>query len=118
MDAGIGGGIAERIGKKLAAVSVGGHQVLCITHLPQVASCAAAHVRVVKQVADGRTSTRVEPLAAGEREEEIARMLGGLEITAATRAHAKEMLGRKETAKGAGSGRSSERKAAARNGSL
>lgn len=116
VDAGIGGAIAERIGKKLAAVSAGGHQVLCITHLPQVASCAAAHVRVVKRVADGRTSTRVESLSAGEREEEIARMLGGLEITAATRAHAKEMLTRRETGKAAtGASRASPRKAA-RNG--
>ena len=120
VDAGIGGGIAERIGKKLGAVSSGGHQVLCITHLPQVASCATAHLRVVKRVADGRTSTKVESLPLAEREEEIARMLGGLEITAATRAHAKEMLGRTETAKNTdrgGAARSPTRKAA-RNGSL
>lgn len=108
VDAGIGGGIAERIGKKLAAVAAGGHQVLCITHLPQVASCAAAHLRVEKRVADGRTSTRVEPLGVAAREEEIARMLGGLEITAATRAHAKEMLQKREI----GAARTAPRKAA------
>ena len=97
VDAGIGGAIAERIGKKLAAVADGGHQVLCITHLPQVASCAKTHVRVSKRVAGGRTSIQVEPLDAAAREEEIARMLGGVEITAATRAHAREMLARGDT---------------------
>lgn len=94
VDAGIGGAIAERVGKKLEDVAGLRHQVLCITHLPQIAVLADAHLRVAKSVAAGRTSIAVTKLDGSSREDEIARMLGGVEITQATRAHAREMLSR------------------------
>ncbi len=92
VDSGIGGGVAEVVGRLLKKL---GHdrQVLCVTHLPQVASQAAQHFRVSKgALADGRTASRIAPLGSAERVEEIARMLGGLEITATTRKHARELL--------------------------
>jgi DNA repair protein RecN (Recombination protein N) len=92
VDAGIGGGTAERVGKKLAALARR-HQILCITHLPQIAKFGDHHLRIVKSVVQGRTRTTITPLSAPERVEEIARMLGGEKITDATLAHAKEMLG-------------------------
>ncbi len=92
VDSGIGGGVAEVVGRLLK--KLGQHrQVLCVTHLPQVASQASHHFQVSKgQIADGRTVSRIAPLAGSERIEEIARMLGGLEITATTRKHARELL--------------------------
>jgi DNA repair protein RecN (Recombination protein N) len=98
VDAGIGGSVAERVGKKLAGLSRR-HQVLCITHLPQIAKYADQHYRIVKAVAKGRTQTTITPLKTEDRVEELARMLGGEKITAATRAHAEEMLN-SATAKG------------------
>ncbi len=91
VDAGVGGAVAEIVGRKLRELSRG-RQVLCVTHLPQVAAQASQHYTVQKQTARGKTSTSVQKLAATERVEEIARMLGGLNITAQTRAHAQEML--------------------------
>lgn len=92
VDSGIGGGVAEVVGRLLKKLGQQ-RQVLCVTHLPQVASQASHHFQVSKgQVADGRTVSRIAPLAAPERIEEIARMLGGLEITATTRKHARELL--------------------------
>jgi len=92
VDSGIGGGVAEVVGRLLKKLGQD-RQVLCVTHLPQVASQASRHFQVSKgQVADGRTVSRIEPLAGAERVEEIARMLGGLEITATTRKHARELL--------------------------
>lgn len=92
VDAGIGGGVAEVVGRKIAAVA-GEHQVMCITHLPQIAVFGESHYRVSKLVEGGRTHTQVEPLSRKkQREDEIARMLGGVEISAQTRAHAREML--------------------------
>jgi DNA repair protein RecN (Recombination protein N) len=67
-------------------------QVLCITHLPQVAAFADHHFRVEKQVADGRTVTSVTPLAGETRVAEMARMLGGVRITDKTLEHAREMI--------------------------
>ena len=93
VDAGIGGAVAEVVGRKLKGVSES-HQVLVVTHLPQVASLGARHFRVEKHVAEGRTATRIELLEDGERVEEIARMGTGLEITDAAREHAREMLGK------------------------
>jgi len=91
VDSGVGGGVAEIVGTQLRELS-DGRQVLCVTHLPQVASQADQHLRVVK-VSDGETTrTAVKPLTRDERIEEIARMLGGVEITGATREHAREML--------------------------
>ncbi|MDJ0722334.1 MAG: DNA repair protein RecN [Desulfobacterales bacterium] len=91
VDAGIGGGIAEVVGQKLKALARH-HQVICITHLPQIARFGDAHFKIVKQVDSGRTATRIAPLDDAARLEEIARMLGGVKITAKTRAHARELL--------------------------
>ena len=79
------------VGRKLKGVSAS-HQVLVVTHLPQVASLGNRHFRVEKHVAEERTQTRVELLDDDERVEEIARMGTGLEITDAAREHAREML--------------------------
>jgi DNA repair protein RecN (Recombination protein N) len=92
VDSGIGGGVAEVVGRLLKKLGQD-RQVLCVTHLPQVASQASHHFQVSKgAVADGRTVSRIGGLSANERVEEIARMLGGLEITATTRKHARELL--------------------------
>jgi len=94
VDSGIGGGVAEVVGRKLKGLSRKG-QVLCVTHLPQIASLADTHIVLSKKVVDKRTRVNARPLsAAKEREEEIARMLGGLKLTDKTYAHAREMLER------------------------
>jgi len=93
VDVGIGGGVAEIIGKQLRALGMA-HQVLCITHLPQVAALAHYHLQVRKQSSDATTATTIIPLSGTARYEEIARMLGGVEITKQTRAHAREMVTR------------------------
>ncbi|MGA9028230.1 MAG: DNA repair protein RecN [Steroidobacteraceae bacterium] len=99
VDSGIGGAIAEIVGRQLRAL--GGHaQVLCVTHLPQVASQAHAQFRVTK-LSDGKiTRTAVKRLTAAERVDEIARMSGGIDITEQARAHAREMLARAESPAG------------------
>jgi DNA repair protein RecN (Recombination protein N) len=91
VDAGIGGRVAEVVGRKLKAVAAR-QQVLCVTHLPQIAAFADQHLAVRKRVEQGRTLTVVDPLAGDARAEEIARMLGGETITATARQHAREML--------------------------
>lgn len=91
VDNGIGGATAEIIGKKLQEVSCS-HQVICITHLPQIACRGGRHLRVSKYVDGNRTNARVSVLNDEDRPEEIARMLGGLELTEKTREHAREML--------------------------
>jgi DNA repair protein RecN (Recombination protein N) len=91
VDSGIGGATAEIVGRMLREISRH-HQVICITHLPQIASFGETHYQVLKQVAGGRTRTDVKILSEGERVEEITRMLGGVEITDKTRAAAREML--------------------------
>jgi DNA repair protein RecN (Recombination protein N) len=91
VDAGIGGAVAEVVGRKLVQLARH-HQVLCITHLPQIAKFAHHHFRISKQVHDGRTHTTIQPLSADERTAEIARMLGGEKITAVTLEHARELL--------------------------
>jgi len=91
VDAGVGGGVAEIVGRQLRTLG-DRTQVLCVTHLPQVASQAHAHVRVAK-LTDGKTTrTSLHPLSDAERVEEIARMLGGVDITEKAREHAAEML--------------------------
>src|SRR5690606_16689373 len=93
VDTAIGGGVAEIVGRKLARIAEH-RQVLCVTHLPQVASQGRHHYRVAK-LTDGRsTRTAVRRLSRQERVEELSRMLGGVEITDVTRAHAEEMIGR------------------------
>jgi DNA repair protein RecN (Recombination protein N) len=91
VDAGIGGGVAEVVGRMLQALG-GRRQVLCVTHLAQVAACAASQFRVSKAVRDGLASSRVERLDAAARVDELARMIGGVQITDTTRAHARELL--------------------------
>jgi DNA repair protein RecN (Recombination protein N) len=91
IDSGVGGGVAEIIGKKLRWLGEN-RQVFCVTHLPQVASQAHHHFRVEKSSQDKDTTTSVIALNADERLEEIARMLGGMTITEQTRAHANEMI--------------------------
>jgi len=91
VDAGVGGAVAEMVGRQLRALATSG-QVLCVTHLPQVASQADHQVRVSKLTARGTTRTRIELLDSEARIEEIARMLGGASITERTREHAREML--------------------------
>jgi DNA repair protein RecN (Recombination protein N) len=93
VDSGIGGAQAEIVGRKLAAVAKL-HQVLCITHLPQIAGLAGRHIVVSKQVKKGRTTTVVKEATGEERERELARMVGGMKITDATRAAAREMMKR------------------------
>ena len=91
VDAGIGGAVAEIVGRELRALGARG-QVLCVTHLPQVACQAHHHLRVTK-LTDGRTTrtTLTEP-TGNDRVEELARMLGGIEVTAKAREHARDML--------------------------
>jgi DNA repair protein RecN (Recombination protein N) len=93
VDSGIGGAVAEIVGRQLRALGERG-QVLCVTHLAQVAAQAHGQFRVVK-LTDGKTTrTAVKPLAAEERVDEIARMSGGIDITVEARAHARDMLAR------------------------
>jgi DNA repair protein RecN (Recombination protein N) len=91
VDSGVGGGVAEMVGRRLQELG-SNRQVLCVTHLPQVASLADQHFRISK-VTDGKsTRTQVQALDKDERIEELARMLGGVEITRKTLDHAAEML--------------------------
>jgi len=91
VDSGIGGGVAEIVGRQLRALAAK-RQVLCVTHLPQVASQTHQHLRVAKQTKDQSTTTQIEPLDKKSQVEELARMLGGVEITETTRKHAREMI--------------------------
>jgi DNA repair protein RecN (Recombination protein N) len=91
VDAGIGGGVAEIVGRQLKTLGQE-RQVLCVTHLPQVAAQADQQWSVSKSGAEGRVKTMVSVLDRKARVEELARMLGGTEITATTRKHAAEML--------------------------
>jgi DNA repair protein RecN (Recombination protein N) len=94
VDAGIGGQAAEAVAAKISELA-GHHQVLCITHLPQIAACADLHFKVEKQVDGGRTRTVIHALDAQRRVEELARMLGGAQPTAQTLAYAEELVARK-----------------------
>jgi DNA repair protein RecN (Recombination protein N) len=91
VDSGIGGAVAEVVGQKLRRLG-SQRQVLCVTHLPQVAAQGHAHLRVSKSSAKDSTEISIESLDAKSRRDEIARMLGGIEITKETLAHAKQML--------------------------
>lgn len=91
VDAGVGGAVAEAIGRKIADVARQ-HQVLCITHLPQIAAFADVHFSVAKHEETGRTVSDVKKLEGKARIEELARMLGGATITATTRKMAEEMI--------------------------
>jgi len=91
IDAGVGGETAQRIGSRLRDLAKV-HDILCITHLPQVAAAGAVHFRVSKSVEDGRTRTHVERLDPEQRVDEIARMAGSGRLSATSRAHARELL--------------------------
>ena len=91
VDSGISGAAAEVVGEKLLSLAAF-HQIVCITHLPQIASQGSTHFLVSKEVVDGRTETRVSRLGRRERVMEIARLLGGRRIQASAIAHAEEML--------------------------
>ena len=91
VDSGIGGGVAEVVGRLLKRLGQD-RQVLCVTHLPQVASQGNQHFEVSKAQENGKTLSQITALDNKQRVEEIARMLGGLEITATTRKHARELL--------------------------
>ncbi|GAB6268044.1 MAG: DNA repair protein RecN [Smithella sp.] len=91
VDNGIGGAVAEIVGRKLKAVSAN-HQVICITHLPQIACFGDNHLHVSKKVTKGRTITFIKELDGEQKVEEISRMLGGVNVTETTREHAREMI--------------------------
>lgn len=93
VDTGIGGAVAEVVGRLLRELGLR-HQVLCVTHLPQVAAQGQHHLQVSKQHQGGHTLSRIQVLDDDARVEEISRMLGGIAITTTTRQHAKEMLSR------------------------
>jgi DNA repair protein RecN (Recombination protein N) len=91
VDAGIGGHVADVVGQRLQ--NLGRKcQVLCITHLPQIAASGNVHYRVSKTVRQGRTVTTVEQLDVGARVDELARMMAGAVVTPGTRASAREMM--------------------------
>jgi DNA repair protein RecN (Recombination protein N) len=92
VDTGIGGRVAEIVGKMLKELGRK-HQVMCITHLPQVAASADQQWQVAKTSSKAKVSSRVTALDQAQRVDEIARMLGGVKITETTRKHAAEMLG-------------------------
>jgi DNA repair protein RecN (Recombination protein N) len=99
VDTGIGGTVADVVGTRLQNLAAR-YQVLCITHLPQIAAHATTHFSISKTVQKGRTVTRVERLTADARHEELARMIGGADISAAVRASAREMLAMRKHARG------------------
>ena len=91
IDTGVSGKAAQKIGQKLQEVS-GNRQVICVTHLAQVAVYADHHLLIHKQAENGRTFTRIEPLDQRRREEEIARMISGENLTDTALQNAREML--------------------------
>jgi DNA repair protein RecN (Recombination protein N) len=91
VDVGIGGKTADAVGKKLRQVSRV-RQVLCVTHLPQIAAYADQHLRVEKREEDGRTTATVAALIKGDRVREVARMLGGESVTDTSLRHALELI--------------------------
>jgi DNA repair protein RecN (Recombination protein N) len=103
VDNGIGGAVAEIVGRKLKEVSAN-HQIVCITHLPQIACFGDKHMYVSKKVVKDRTVTSLEELDSEQKIEEISRMLGGVNVTQKTREHAKEMLNSSRSYKFSNSG--------------
>jgi DNA repair protein RecN (Recombination protein N) len=99
VDVGVGGRTADSVGRALAELAAR-HQVLCITHLPQVAARAQSQLRVEKHSVGGRTVARVESVTGEARVDEIARMAGGEEVAEATRRHARHLLGPHRTPRG------------------
>ena len=91
VDTGVSGRVAQSIAEKIYKVAIGS-QVLCISHLPQVAAMADTHLFIAKKVKDGRTSTSVRTLVLEEKIKEIGRMISGVEITYLTKQHANELI--------------------------
>jgi DNA repair protein RecN (Recombination protein N) len=113
VDSGIGGAAAAVVGRKLRRLGVLG-PVVAVTHLPQVASQGHVHLRLRKTAAGGRTRVTVETLGATQRIEEVARMLGGEEVTALARDHAAELIAEAETAEAVALGGSRSKQPVAR----
>jgi DNA repair protein RecN (Recombination protein N) len=99
VDSGIGGAVAEIVGRHLRQLGQE-RQVLCVTHLPQVAAQAHHHFMVQKSSKGRETQTAIQILGSEQRTEEVARMLGGVELTDHTLAHAREMIERAQEAQG------------------
>lgn len=99
VDTGVSGRVAQAIAEKIYRVS-NGSQVLCITHLPQVAAMADTHLYIAKETSSGRTKTSVKPLKEEEKIREIGRMIAGVEVTELSKQHAKELLSLAHTSKG------------------
>lgn len=112
VDTGIGGAVAEVVGRRLRNLG-DARQVLCVTHLPQVAAQAHQQLQVSKQQGKDFVGTRIKHLDADARVEEIARMLGGIEISAQTRAHAQEMIAQAQTPPKKGRGKARSKRASA-----
>jgi DNA repair protein RecN (Recombination protein N) len=91
IDTGIGGRAAEAVGKKLKSLART-NQVLCVTHLPQIATFADHHYVIEKKERNGRTRTTIRPVTGDERTEEVARMLSGARLTETSRKHAEQMI--------------------------
>jgi DNA repair protein RecN (Recombination protein N) len=91
IDTGIGGRAAEAVGKKLKALSRS-NQVLCVTHLPQIATFGDQHFVIEKKESGGRTRTRIHAVTGEQRTEEVARMLSGAKLTETSRKHAEQMI--------------------------
>jgi DNA repair protein RecN (Recombination protein N) len=91
IDTGIGGRAAEAVGKKLKALARA-NQVLCVTHLPQIATFADQHYVIEKKERNGRTRTSIRAVVGEERTEEVARMLSGAKLTDTSRKHAEQMI--------------------------
>lgn len=91
IDTGIGGRAAEAVGKKLKSLSKS-NQVLCVTHLPQIATFGDQHYLIEKKETAGRTRTNIHPVTGEERTEEVARMLSGAKLTETSRKHAEQMI--------------------------
>jgi DNA repair protein RecN (Recombination protein N) len=91
IDTGIGGRAAEAVGKKLKSLARS-NQVLCVTHLPQIATFADHHYVIEKKERNGRTRTTIRPVSGEERTEEVARMLSGAKLTDTSRKHAEQMI--------------------------
>ncbi len=100
VDTGVSGRVAQAIAEKIYRVS-NGSQVLCISHLPQVAAMADTHLFISKEIIEGRPKTSVKPLEKAERVEEIGRMISGKELTSLTEEHVREMLDQAEHIKAA-----------------
>ena len=91
IDTGISGITASIVGKKMCQIAQS-HQIICITHLPQIAACRGHNFKIVKETRDNATFTNVIPLNSEEKAEEIARLLGGMNITETTIESAKELI--------------------------